>query len=88
MDGGQLLAQDKLPRPSCLVVDYHMAGLDGLEVISKLRERNNAIPAILITAPLSPDVRRRAESLGVPIVEKPFMGPKLLTCIQAAFAQS
>lgn len=74
-DGRQLLAEGKLPMSSCLVVDYHMPGLDGLEVISKLRERNDLIPAILITARTSPDVRRRAESLGVPVVEKPFMAP-------------
>ena len=84
-DGKELLNAGQLPALGCLIVDYHMPGMNGLEVIAKLRERNDALPAILITARFSPEVRKRAIALGVPVVEKPFMGPQLLECIREVF---
>ena len=36
----QLLVEESMPFPSCLVVDYHLPGMNGLELVAKLRERN------------------------------------------------
>lgn len=78
----ELLQQESLPVLSCLVVDYRMPIMDGLELIARLRERNIATPAILITSHPNDALRKRASAAGVPIVEKPFMGTVLLDRIR------
>lgn len=81
----ELLQDDSLPSPSCLIVDYHMPDMNGLDLIARLRARAIAIPAILVTVHPDDDMRARAEGLGVPIVEKPFLGPQLFKCVREAF---
>ena len=36
----ELLNEDSLPASSCLVVDYHLPTMNGLEVVAKLRDRH------------------------------------------------
>ena len=67
-----LLARGVLPRDGCLVVDQRLPGMDGLELVSRLRERGSRLPSILITTPTA-DVIRRASAAGVTIVEKPLL---------------
>jgi FixJ family two-component response regulator len=71
----------------CLIVDYHLPDMDGLEMIVRLRRRQVAVPAILITSNPSPALRRRAAEAGVPIVEKPLLGNALLDGINDALAR-
>lgn len=82
--GNELLNEASLPLLSCLVVDYHMPGMNGLDLVAKLRDRDISIPAILITVHPTDGLRHRAAAAGVPIVEKPFLGNQLLDCIRAA----
>ena len=81
----ELLNEDSLPDPSCLVVDYYMPGMNGLELVAQLRGRDVLIPAILITPAPSENLRNRAAAAGVPIVEKPLLGSRLLDSIRMAF---
>ena len=81
----ELLDEDSLPDPSCLVVDYYMPGMNGLELVAQLRGRDVLIPAILITPAPSENLRNRAAAAGVPIVEKPLLGSRLLDSIRMAF---
>jgi two-component system, LuxR family, response regulator FixJ len=81
----ELLNEDSLPDASCLVVDYYMPQMNGLELVSHLRDRNVLIPAILITPAPSQNLRNRAAAAGVPIVEKPLLGSRLLDSIREAF---
>ena len=81
----ELLNEDSLPDASCLVVDYYMPGMNGLELVAQLRGRDVLIPAILITPAPSENLRNRAAAAGVPIVEKPLLGSRLLDSIRMAF---
>lgn len=81
----ELLNEASLPDPSCLVVDYYMPGMNGLELVAQLRARDVSIPAILITPAPSETLRARAAAAGVPIVEKPLLGSRLLESIRLAF---
>lgn len=58
--------------PDVLIADYHLDRGDGLSAISALRERAGAsIPAILLTADRTPQVRDAAAALGVHLLHKP-----------------
>jgi len=44
-------------RPDCLVIDLHMPGLTGLDVLRQLMHLEPRVPAIVITAHDEPDTR-------------------------------
>ncbi len=80
-----LLNEANVPASSCLVIDYLMPVMNGLELIARLRGRGISVPAILITAHSNESVRKRAAAAGIPIVDKPFIGTRLFDCIREAF---
>jgi FixJ family two-component response regulator len=49
------LVKDK---PTCVVLDLHMPGLSGLEVLRRLQARDDKFPAIIVTAYDEPDTAR------------------------------
>jgi Na+/proline symporter/signal transduction histidine kinase len=57
--------------PNGLLVDYHLDQGNGIETIIALRRRLGELPAILITADRSPDVREAARREGVQVLHKP-----------------
>jgi two-component system, LuxR family, response regulator FixJ len=79
----ELLNEDSLPASSCLVVDYHLPTMNGLEVVAKLRDRHIWNPAILFTSHPNENLRNSADVAGISIVEKPSGG--LLDSIRKAF---
>ncbi len=56
----------------CLLIDYKMPRVDGLEVMRRMREQNDDTPAIMITGYYSATLRDKAISAGyADILEKP-----------------
>ena len=41
-----LLAESNLPAVGCLVIDYRMPEIDGLELVERLRNRGVALPVL------------------------------------------
>jgi two-component system, LuxR family, response regulator FixJ len=82
--GAELLSAGDLALCNCFVVDQNMPGMNGLDLITLLRARHFAAPAILITSHPSSSLRERAQQAGVPIVEKPLLGNALLDKIRDA----
>ena len=80
------LADDRRARAKCLIIDQHMAPLNGLDVIAELRRQGIvAVPTILITGRLDAEIARRAAALGVTAtLEKPFPAAQLLDLIRRA----
>jgi two-component system, LuxR family, response regulator FixJ len=76
-NGHDLLEEASLPAIGCLVVDYHMPAMNGLELVSALRGRGVSIPAILVTSNPTEYVRDRAAAIAVLVVEKPRLGSYL-----------
>lgn len=77
----ELLNDNELPDSGCLIVDYQMPVMNGLDVVAKLRHRQNPMPAILITAHPDAKILERASAAGVTLVKKPFQQAVLLDCI-------
>jgi two-component system response regulator FixJ len=86
-NGHDLLNEASLPATGCLIVDYHMPAMNGLDLVSALRGRGVSIPAILITGNPTKYVRDRAAAIAVLIVEKPLPGTYLLGCVRDAVAK-
>lgn len=82
---GHELLQSSVPDQGCLVVDYNLPGMNGLDLLIELRSREVEIPAILIATQPSPSVRRKAFNAGYRIIEKPLLGDALVACIREIF---
>jgi FixJ family two-component response regulator len=70
-------------RPGCVVLDLRMPEMNGIEALTRLRERSRTVPVIFVTGfgDLSGVVR--AMKLGaVDFLEKPVNGELLLECVQ------
>jgi len=85
--GAELLDEKDMPESGCLVADYHLPGMNGLDLLARLRERNVRLPAILITTHPSAAIRRRAALAGVRLIEKPLLSDTLFQCIRAALGE-
>ena len=78
--GSDFLRDD--PKVACVIIDYHMPGLNGLEVVSDLRKRGSTVPVIMITALSDPTIEKRAAALGIThVLRKPIVGRTLLDTI-------
>lgn len=77
------------PAIGCLIVDYHMPGLNGLEVVAELRRRGRDVPAvIMITATTDPSIERQAAELGIRyILKKPLANQVLLNTLRDRLRQ-
>nr|WP_243373890.1 response regulator [Microvirga solisilvae] len=83
--GAELLAEQNLPEDGCLVVDYYMPSMNGVELMDRLRRRLVKLPAILITARITDDMRKRAARSGFrQVIEKPLEDSTLLDSIRGA----
>lgn len=87
-DAETLLASGHLPENGCLVLDYHLPGVDGLELLERLRVNGVRMPAVLITTNPRANLRARAAAAGVPIIEKPLLTDALLTAVRSALAHA
>lgn len=67
---------------SCLVVDIHMPGMTGLDVVGALRARGETVPAILITGRRDTHIDVQAATLGqVVLLDKPIAHARLFAAI-------
>jgi FixJ family two-component response regulator len=77
------------PPIACLIVDYQMPSMNGLELVSELRKRGQTVPTIMITATTNPEIERRATALNVrSVLNKPLSSGTLVTAVQDAMERS
>jgi FixJ family two-component response regulator len=70
--GSEFLADEQHRTAGCLLIDQHMPGASGLDVVDNLRKEGVQIPTILISGRLDASTRQRATRLGVrELLDKP-----------------
>ncbi len=83
--GADFLAGDRRRATGCLVIDQHMPGMDGLDVVDCLQKQGARVPTILISGRLDTKTKERAASLGITsVLEKPFAADHLVDLIRTA----
>jgi FixJ family two-component response regulator len=81
----EFLRSPDLDRTGCLVVDFSMPNMNGLDLHRTLLLQRKEIPTILITAYPSDDVRARAlQARVIGYLTKPFSDHELLSYVRAA----
>jgi len=82
-DGAQLLA-GPLPRPEdCVLIDYKLGSLDGLEVVRRLRELKVATPVVLLT--IYEGLEKKAAAAGVQdVLLKPHFEENVVSRVETA----
>jgi FixJ family two-component response regulator len=82
-----LLEENDMPKSGCLVADYNLPGMNGLDLLQLLRERDVKLPAILITSHPTAVICSRAASAGVCVIEKPLLNDTLFQCIRSVLGE-
>ena len=81
-------ADDRRRIAGCLLVDQHMPGMNGLDVVERLQNEGVRIPTILISGGLDASIRERAAILGITsVIEKRFAADRLIELIQTALRE-
>lgn len=74
--------------PDLMLIDYHLDESDGLAAVADIRWKLGAeIPAILVTADRSPELRERALKAGIRVLNKP-LKPAALRALMSQWAVS
>jgi FixJ family two-component response regulator len=85
----EFLGSDRLDKTSCLILDVHMPGMNGLELQKRLIASGSVIPIIFITAFANDGACAQAMRAGaVAYFVKPFDDEELLNCIRAALQRA
>jgi len=70
-------------QPFNLVIsDFHMPGMSGLELLKKIKQDNQKIKLVLITAFTTDTLTEETRQLGIGYITKPFELPLLVQFIQ------
>jgi two-component system response regulator FixJ len=83
--GAAFLKDDRRLDAKFLIVDQHMPGLDGLDVVAELHRQEVVLPTVLITGRLDTGIAQRAAELGVlALLEKPFPVGRLVELVRGS----
>ncbi len=87
-DSGEAFLDQYDDAPGCLVTDYRMTGMNGLELQEKLLELGHAIPVIIVTAYARTPVTVQAIQNGaVMMLDKPYSEDELWRAIRQGLTQ-
>ncbi|SRR5712691_4846333 len=87
--GQDALAAIRRARPDLVLLDVHMPGIDGVEVLRRIRELDDALTVIMITADRDVAMARETLKLGAfDYVAKPFDYAYLDRAVSAGLRQS
>ena len=83
--GQEFLDAAAAQRPDCLVLDLHMPGMSGLQLLRTLQSGKQRVPTVMITAHDEPETREQCMAAGAcAYLRKPLEDRLLLNAISAA----
>jgi len=83
--GPEFLASPGLHDVDCLVLDVHMPGMSGIEVLDEVRVAASKLPVVLMTGRYESDFAQRALAAGASaFLRKPFSDEELSAAITEA----
>src|SRR5689334_6931889 len=83
-DGMVALEQYYLEKPDLVLLDLVMIGMDGMEVLGRLREMDNKARIIIATADIQKSTHEMTKSAGASgFVNKPFSADRLLSAVNS-----
>jgi FixJ family two-component response regulator len=81
----EFLADGRAGKGDCLILDVHIPGMNGIELLETMRRRGDMLPAIVITGRTDAMTTNRARAAGaLAIVEKPYQPEELLCLVRRA----
>jgi FixJ family two-component response regulator len=80
----EFLGSDRWRQTACLVLDFIMPGMSGLEMQAKLKTLGSRLPIIFITAHGDSSMQAEAMEAGADVLLKPFDDEVLLEKVRAA----
>lgn len=84
-DGAALLAVAKLRSPLCMLLDVHIPGQSGIDILKELRAQDYPAPIFIISG--SGDIAMAVDAIrsgALDFIEKPFRGNEIVERIQGA----
>jgi FixJ family two-component response regulator len=85
----EFLASGRLETTQCVITDWKMPGLTGLDLQQRLIEEGREVPIIFITAFLTESMRQQAIDAGaIGVLRKPYNEACLIACLNKALADS
>ena len=86
--GDLFLAEADSLRPGVLLLDFHMPGSNGIDVLHAIRQDSNRFAAVILTGEGNVGVAVQAMKAGaLDFVEKPYEAETLLRIVDAAFSR-
>jgi len=83
------LDSDTHATPGCLVLDYHMPDMTGLDLLEKLQRLGAVRPTIMISGLANAAIRQRAATAGVKFfLEKPLRQDLLIETVKRIWRES
>lgn len=87
-DSGEAFLSALPARPCCLILDLHMAGLDGLGLQAQLKAQHLPVEIVFLTAFADTHTMRQAFlNEATDFLEKPVVLERLLDALERAFAR-
>jgi DNA-binding NtrC family response regulator len=84
-DGGLALSMIARHRPAMVITDLKMPEMDGMELLERLRQMDDQLPVVVMTAYGSVDSAVRAMKQGAfDFIQKPFEGDQLVMTVRRA----
>jgi two-component system response regulator FixJ len=78
-----LATRAELPGRFCLIIDYRLPGMNGLQLLALLRSRGSQAPAIIITSNPTRKLRQAIAEAGAVLIEKPLLCDALSASVRA-----
>jgi FixJ family two-component response regulator len=83
-DSAEAFLASEAASATCIIVDVHMPGIDGIALIALLRARGLAIPSVVMSGRSDPGLEGRARRAGATVLlQKPIDDEELLLVVRS-----